>query len=107
VRYHHKSKAAHQVNLPHKLQSKLFQNIKSLLYNKGEDPYKFLTIELINKIRNQFYSVLLELFTHYSQFVGEDQFGDKTFNVRAFISFGDNKIYKDFYNGFFYANTEK
>ncbi len=66
-----------------------------------------MTLERINLIRNQFYSVLLELFAHYSQFVGEDQFGDKTFNVRAFISFGENKAYKDFYIGFFFANSDK
>jgi hypothetical protein len=81
--------------------------VKSLIAYKGDDPYKFMTFERINQIRNQFYSVLLELFAHYSQFVGEDQFGDKTFNIRAFLSFGDNKNYKDFYIAFFYANADK
>ena len=82
--------------------------MKNLISFKGEDMYKFMTMDRINQIRNQFYSILLELFAHYSQFVGKDQmYNDVTFNVRAFISFGENKAYKDFYNSFFYANTEK
>jgi hypothetical protein len=55
----------HQLQLPQKLLSKLSQNVKGIISQKYEDAYKFMTMERINQIRNQFYSVLLEMFTHY------------------------------------------
>lgn len=43
-----------------------------------------LAIDKINAIRNEFYKVLLELFAYYKEFVGKDQFGDTTFDVKRF-----------------------
>lgn len=65
MRYHQKQKGMHQLQLPQKLLSKLSQNVKGIISQKYEDAYKFMTMERINQIRNQFYSVLLEMFTHY------------------------------------------
>ncbi len=95
------------MTLPQKLYNKLYANVKSLISYKGDNPYQFLTIEKINQIRNQFYSILLELFAHYNQFIGKDSYDNATFNMKAFISFGDNKTYKEFYNAFFFANTDR
>lgn len=65
-----------------------------------------MTMERINSIRNEFYKVLLELFTHYKQFVSKDPYGDTTFDVKNFQKISQ-KQFRDFYNAFFYANTEK
>ncbi len=65
-----------------------------------------MTMERINSIRNEFYKVLLELFTHYKQFVSKDAYGDTTFDVKNFQKISQ-KQFRDFYNAFFYANTEK
>lgn len=41
-------------------------------------------MEAINKIRNEFYSVLLELFAFYKEFIGKEPDGEKTFDVKRF-----------------------
>lgn len=86
-------------------------NLKSLLYAKNQgdknfDAYSFLTMEKINQFRNEFYKVLLELFAFYKELVRKDSYGDTTFDVKNFLQMS-NKEFRQFYQDFFYANTDK
>ena len=75
---------------------------------KSEDT---LSSEKIELIRKAFYSVLLELFAYYKEFVGKDNsiFGgdtyETTFDVKRFCQIS-NKQYRDFYQQFFFGASE-
>ena len=86
-------------------------NLKNLLYSKQQgdksfDAYSFLTMDKINQFRNEFYKVLLELFAFYKELVRKDEYGDTTFDVKNFLQMS-NREFRQFYQDFFYANTEK
>ena len=52
-----------------------------------------LTFDSINKIRSEFYNVLISLFTYYKEFVGKDIYGDTTFDIKRFCQIS-NKLYR-------------
>lgn len=43
-----------------------------------------MSIDKINQIRNAFYTVLLELFAYYKEFVGKDFDYEPTFDIKRF-----------------------
>ncbi len=43
-----------------------------------------ISMEKINQIRNAFYTVLLEIFAYYKEFVGKDVDGEPTFDIKRF-----------------------
>lgn len=63
-------------------------------------------MEKVNAIRNEFYKVLLELFTYYKEFVAKDNYGDTTFDVKRFTQIS-KKEFRQFYIDFFYANSDR
>jgi len=74
-----------------------------------------LSMAAISSIRNAFYSVLLELFAYYKEFVGKDSDGEAIFDIKRFCQIS-NKQYRyfsmlnfcrDFYQQFFFNTTEK
>lgn len=60
----------------------------------------------IREIRNAFYNVLLELFAYYKEFVGKDADGEVSFDIKRFCQLS-NKQYREFYQQFFFTNSEK
>jgi hypothetical protein len=63
-----------------------------------------LALDKVNLIRNEFYKVLLELFTYYKDFVGKDVYGEATFDIKRFCQIS-NKQFRQFYQDFFFDST--